>query len=308
MHKVKRIIPQVLGKMTIEIPIQALINGILLGGLFASAAAGFSLIFGVMEIVDLSHGVQVLLGAYIGYYALHIVGIDPLLSMGLAFVIVFVLGYIYQRTLIQPVLDEAEIKVLLVTFGIAMVMTNLMVQFFSGNYQTITPSYLDSSIFIVGLTIPLSRSVSLIFALIIVGLLYLFLQYTDTGRAIRATSQDPMGASLSGIDVDHTYAITFALGAGLSAAAGILIGIASPFNPSQEAVYTIQAFVIVVLGGIGSIPGVIVGGVVLGVLMSLGSAIFGALIQDVVMFVLLVLILAVKPSGLFGHSLAGGKT
>jgi branched-chain amino acid transport system permease protein len=294
--------------MAINLPIQPIISGILLGGLFAAAAAGFSLIFGVMEIVDLSHGVQVLLGAYIGYYALHMFGIDPLLSIGLAFVIVFVLGYVYQRMLIQPVLDEDEIKVLLVTFGMAMIVSNFMLQFFSGGYKTITPSYLDSSVYIAGLTIPLSQSVSLIFALIIISLLYLFLQYTDIGRSIRATSQDPTGASLSGINVDHTYAITFALGAGLSAAAGILIGIASPFNPSQQVSYTIQAFVIVVLGGIGSIPGVIVGGIVLGVATTLGGALFGSVIQDVIMFSFLVLILIVKPSGLFGRSLSGGET
>lgn len=291
----------------VNLPIQPIISGILLGGLFAAAAAGFSLIFGVMEIVDLSHGVQVLLGAYIGYYALNAFGIDPLLSIALAFAVVFPFGYVYQRVLIQPIHDEDEIKVLLVTFGVAMVMGNLMLQFFSGSYQTITPPYLDSSIFIAGLTIPLSQSVSLIFAIAIIILLYLLLQYTDVGRSIRATSQDPRGASLSGINVGHTYAITFALGAGLSAAAGILIGIASPFNPSQEVAYTIQAFVIVVLGGIGSIPGVIVGGIVLGVATTLGGAIFGTVVQDVIMFSLLVLILAVKPSGLFGRSLSGGR-
>lgn len=285
----------------------AVLNGLLIGGLYALAAVGFSLIFGVMDVINLTHGVILLLGTYVSYYAFTLMGIDPFLSIPLAMGLLFVFGYVYQRTLVQQIIGEDPLKSLLVTFGVAIMVKNLMNVFFTPDFRSIDPAYAGANFELLGVTIPFVRAMGLIIALVLVGLLSVLLRRTELGRAIRATALDRKGAALMGVNVPHVFAMTFGIAAAFSASAGSLLGVVTPFSPVQEGTYTLQAFVVVVLGGVGTPAGALVGGLLLGVATQLTATFVSSGYQQVVMFSLLVIMLLVRPQGLLGDVFEGGE-
>ncbi|MFB6133063.1 MAG: branched-chain amino acid ABC transporter permease [Halanaeroarchaeum sp.] len=291
----------------------AIVNGLLIGSLYALAAVGFSLIFGVTDVINLTHGVILLLGSYITYYTHAIVGIDPVLTIPLAMGVLFVLGYLYQRLLVQRVIGGEALKSLLVTFGVAMIGKNLMNVFFTANQKSIDASTLFFvDIFgrnhsIGGVTIPMAKVFGLIAAVVLVLSMSLLLSRTELGRAIRATALDRNGAALMGVDVPHTYAMTFGIAAAFSASAGSILAVLTPFSPVQEGIYTLQAFVVVVLGGVGTPIGALIGGLVLGLATEFTATYINSGFQQVTMFSLLVLMLLVRPQGLFGDAFEGGE-
>jgi branched-chain amino acid transport system permease protein len=284
-----------------------IINGLLVGGMFALAAVGFSLIFGVMDVINLTHGVILLLGAYVSYFAWQMAGIDPFLTIPLSMGALFVFGYVYQRVLVQRVIGEGALKSLLVTFAVALMIRNLMNVFWSSDFRSISPAYAGSNFQLVGVTVPFVRAVGLVIALALVAALALVLARTELGRSIRATAMDRKAAALMGVDVKHTFALTFGIAAAFSASAGSILGIVTPFSPVQEGVYTLQAFVVVVLGGVGTPLGALVGGLFLGLATQFTAAYLGSGFQQVVMFLLLVVMLLVRPHGLLGAAFSGGE-
>ncbi|MFB6125253.1 MAG: branched-chain amino acid ABC transporter permease [Halanaeroarchaeum sp.] len=291
----------------VAIPTSAIVNGLLIGGLYALAAVGFSLIFGVMDVINLTHGVILLLGAYVSYYAFALFGLDPFLSIPLSMVVLFAFGYAYQRTLVQRIIGEDPLKSLLVTFGVAMMVQNLMNVFFTPDYKSIDPSYGGASFQFLGVTVPTVRAMGLVVALVLVALLSVLLRRTEMGRAIRATALDRKGAALMGVNVPHIFALTFGFAAAFSASAGSILGVVTPFSPVQEGTYTLQAFVVVVLGGVGTPAGALVGGLLLGIATQLTATYWGSGYQQVIMFTLLVLMLLVRPNGLLGDVFEGGE-
>lgn len=286
-----------------QLLLQTTLNGLVVGGIYSLAAVGFSLIFGVMGIVNLTHGVFVVAGAYGALILWNELGLDPVLSILPVGLVLFGLGYAYQRTIIHWAISRASIVAsLLVTFGVAMILRNLMQIFFSPDVRTITPPYSFESVALGPLQIDLVRIVALGASLVLLLLLSFVLARTAVGRAIRATAQQPLAASLSGIDIRNVHALTFGLGAAFAGAAGTIIGIVQPFSPSSEVMWTLNAFMVVVLGGIGRPSGALLGGLLLGIINTFTAQYVSPSMTNAMMFLALVLMLLFRPQGLLGNA------
>lgn len=288
--------------------LQTIVNGLVLGGLYSLAAVGFSLIFGVMSVVNLSHGVLVLIGAYVSYILWHGLGIDPLLSIPVDMAVLFALGYFYQRCIIQLAVDRSSLLAsMLVTFGVALILRNLLVLVFSPDFKTITPSYAFHALTVGEITIDYVRLSALAASLVLLTLLAAVLRWTAIGRVIRATAQQELAARLCGVDVRHIYGMTFGVSAAFAGASGAILGIVVPFAPPDEAIWTINAFVVVTLGGVGSPAGALVGGLLLGLISTFTSQFIGPAFPNAMMFLILVLMLLIRPAGLLGNAFSGSR-
>lgn len=286
---------------------QTLADGLVLGGIYALSAVGFSLIFGVLHVINLSHGIMVLIGAYLALFLSHFLGIDPLLTMPLVMAALFCLGYAYQRLLIQHAVDRSHLGSMLLTFGVGLMLQNVMIWLFSPDMKNITPSYAFMSFHIAGLTFDAVRVSALLASLLLLSCLAAFLKYAPQGQVIRATAQQTLAARLCGVNVQHVYAVTFAVSAAFAGAAGIVIGIILPFSPSDEALWTLNAFVVVVLGGVGSPAGALIGGLLLGIVSTLTAQYVGPAFPNATMFLLLVVMLLVRPNGILGNAFAASR-
>lgn len=286
---------------------QTLADGLVLGGIYALSAVGFSLIFGVLHVINLSHGVLVLIGAYLALLFSRTLGIDPLLTLPLVMAALFALGYVYQRFLIQHAVDQSHLGSMLLTFGVALMLQNVMIWLFSPDMKNITPSYAFLSFHLFGLSFDAVRLSALLASLVLLCVLALLLKYAAFGQVIRATAQQTLAARLCGVDVRHVYALTFAVSAAFAGAAGIVIGIILPFSPADEALWTLNAFVVVVLGGVGSPAGALIGGLLLGVVSTLTAQYIGPAFPNATMFLLLVVMLLVRPNGLLGNAFAASR-
>lgn len=283
-----------------ELLAQAFANGLLIGGIYASFAIGFSLVFGVLRIVNIIHGEFIMLGAFGSYWLYKLWGIDPFQSIPIVFAALFVFGYLLQKTFINKIIDAPEVMSLLLTFGLSLIIANMALMAWGGDYRMVNPPYAGANFELGQLIIPYIRLATFIFALLAVGGLYLFLQHTSIGQAIRATAQNKAGARLQGVNPTFIYAITFGIGAGVTGIAGCLLSMSFSIFPSMGADYLLFSFFIVVLGGMGYIPGALVGGLILGVLQSLITTYLNAGLTYIIMFVILYIVLVMRPSGLFG--------
>ncbi len=283
--------------------LQSLINGILLGGVYAAYSAGFSLIFGVMGVVNLAHGELIMLGAFTSYWLFELLGIDPYLSLPLAFLFLFCFGYLIQRYIINRVIELPHIMSYILTFGIHLMVANVALKLWSHDFRSITTTYSGANAAFAGLNIPYSRLTTFLLALFIITLLWLFLNRTETGRAIRATAMDKEIARLMGVKIKSIYAVTFGLGAGVTGLAGASISPFEIISPEMGLQYTIVAFCVVVLGGMGYMPGVLWGGITLGIAQSLAVTYLNAGISIAVTFLLLFMMLVIRPTGIVGKGM-----
>lgn len=283
---------------------QILVNGILVGGIFAVVALGFSLVWGIMNIINLAHGSFLMLGAYIAYVLFANYHLDPFLSLPIAFVVMFLFGYLIQRYIINFVVRAPILTTFLLTFGLSLLLINAALLVFHGDIKGITTSYSGANFSLGPVTVPWSKLWTLVAALVITALMQLFLTGTKTGRAIRATSMDIGAAQLSGVRVAHLYAIVFGLGSGLAGAAGVLVSLSYSLQPSMGDPFLIKAFVVCVLGGLGSVQGALVGGILYGILEAFGSQYVGTGLQDAVALVVLLIVLIVRPTGIMGKATA----
>lgn len=286
--------------------LQTLINGILIGGLYACVAVGFSLVWGVSNIINIAHGLFVILGAYITYWIYTLYHIDPLLTLPISAAALFCLGFLVQKYVLNFVVGEAQessmgvFMTLILTFGLARVLENVMALLWTGDWRSVTTSYSGTFLDVGGVSIPYIRIVVFALALTAAWLLSVILNRTRTGMAIRAVTFSLDGARIVGIDLPFIYAVTFAIGAGLAGIAGTLVSMIYSFSPFHSTPYLSWAFVIVVMGGLGSIFGAVVGGVLLGIIEALATVYIGPGYQQAVGFVILVLLLVFRPQGLFG--------
>jgi branched-chain amino acid transport system permease protein len=286
----------------LDLLLQILINGVLLGGLYAVMALGLALVWGVLNIVNLAHGAFIMLGAYLSWHLYTYLGIDPFLGLPITAVVMFAFGYAMQRGLLNLVVKAPMFNTLLITFGLEVVLTYLAQLAFSADFRTINPSYAGSSIQIGTVVLPLARLLAFGIAIILTLAMWLFLLHTRLGRAIRATAQNLVAARLYGVEPRHLYAMTFGIGIGLAGAAGGLYGTVSQINPYIGATLTAKSFAIAIIGGLDNPLGVIVGGLFLGIIESLAVLYIGATFADVASFGVLVLVLIVRPSGLLGKT------
>ena len=281
---------------------QVLLNGILLGGLYALMALGLALVWGVLNIVNLAHGAFIMLGAYVAWVLFTQAHIDPFAALPIAAAVLFALGYAIQRGILNLVIRAPMFNTLLITFGLEVVLTLLAQLVFSADFRTINPPYAGARFDLAGVTVPWVQLVAFVIALALTFAMWAFLTRSRVGRAIRAAAQNLVAARLYGVEPRSLYALTFGIGAALAGVAGGLYGTVSQINPYIGATLTAKSFVIAIIGGLENPLGVIVGGLFLGVVESLTALYIGPTYKDVLSFGLLVLVLVVRPSGLIGRA------
>lgn len=279
---------------------QVAINGLLVGGLYALMALGLSLIWGVMDVINIAHGAFIMLGAYTTFWLKSKYGIDPLISLPISVGLLFLLGFLLQKYIINLVIRAELFITLLLTFGIDILIVNLARVAWTANVRRVVTSYSGASLSLGELTVPVVRILAFFVALVLAGALFLLLERTRMGRAIRATSQDLLAARLTGTNVSNTYAITFGLGAGMAGAAGSLWSMLFPIQPTMGGVLTLKSFAVSVIGGLGTMAGPVVGGLVLGLAENLTSAYIGTTYPNLISFGLLVITLILRPRGILG--------
>ncbi len=282
---------------------QSLLSGILIGGVYALIGIGLTLIFGVMRVINFAHGDIMMIGMYLTYILFTFAGIDPFVSVLISFPLMFLFGGVLQKVFINRVLDALAQNQILLTIGLGLVMSNAMMLIFTSDYKILTTTYSSSTLKVGGgVSVSTPLLVSFLITAAITIVLYWFLMKTDTGQAIRATAQDREAAQLMGINVKRMSILAFGLGAALAGTAGALISPTYYIFPQVGSVFTLKAFVITVLGGMGSVVGATLGGILIGITESMGAVYISSGWKDVVVFVLFLLVLLFKPSGLMGKS------
>ncbi len=285
--------------------LQALIDGLLIGGVYAVIAIGLSLAFGVMRIVNWAHGELLMLSIYISYFIFTWFGIDPYLLMFLTAVLMAGFGYILQRFVISNMLareKEVEpISVLLFTAGLGVFLSNLALVIFKGNPRTATTVYTGRSIHAGMLYVSVPKLISFVIAMGCTVLLYYFLQKSETGRAIRAASQNRNVVTLMGVNIRRLYNIAFAISVGMVGIAGALLLPYSSVQPTSGTTYSFKSFVIIVLGGQGSVIGALISGLLVGIIEKVGTLYFSDTTAQIAVFAVFVLVLLLRPNGFFGR-------
>jgi branched-chain amino acid transport system permease protein len=280
--------------------VQSMVSGILTGSLYAMIGVGLTVIFGVMRIINMAHGDMVMFGMYGAFLSITFLKIDPFLSIVIWIPLAFFVGVFIYRFLLKNIVPAGELNTLLYTAGLSLFIANFVLLIATGDYRTIKLKYAIMPLRPFGIAVPIPLAIAFGMAILITIGLYWFLVRTDTGRAIRATSQEPEAAALMGVNVDRMAIITFALGTALACGAGVLLAPSLSLYPTVGEILVAKCFVIVVLGGLGSVPGAIAGGLLLGVVESLGAVYVSVPYKDAIGFVIFLLVLLFRPSGLFG--------
>jgi branched-chain amino acid transport system permease protein len=279
--------------------LQATANGLLQGGLFALIAVGFSLVWGVMNVVNLAHGALVVLGAYIAWKLQTDAGISPYIGLFISAAALFVGGYLVQRFLINLVVNAPIWMTLLLTFGLSLILVQGLVIAFTGDFRSISNG-VSGSLALGDVRLPWDRIVAFGVAVALTLGLVAFMDRTKLGLAIRSTGMDRAAARLMGIPVRHVYATTFGLAAALAGAAGAMVGTINTFSPASAGQFTLQSFVIAVLGGLGNMWGALAGGLALGLAEAWGGQYISTTLVNAIAFGVLIVVLIVRPAGLLG--------
>lgn len=278
---------------------QAVVTGILIGGVYGLVAMGLTLIFGVLDIVNFAHGAFLALALFLSYWLVDGYGIHPYLALVVSIPVMFVLGALVQRGILAGAIGKPLENQLLITLGIALIIENSLLLFFGANPRSVAlPG--DRGVPILGAVANLSRVLAFVAALLLAGALFLLLQRTRLGTAIRAVAANDAGAQLVGIDTRRIYAITFAIGTACAGAAGTLLAPLVTIEPTTGALFNIVAFVVVVLGGMGNIFGALLGGLIIGLAEQLGAIYLPGQSPLLSVFIVFVLVLFLRPQGLFG--------
>jgi len=288
--------------------LQSLVSGALVGALYGLAALGLSLVFGVLKVLNIAHGEILMLGGYASFWVFKLLNIDPFLTLVIVIPMLIVLGVILHLGLFSRVVrldEEHRIKnSLLIGFGLTLIFQTLAIQLFTADERSISTSYSTTSLELFGLRLPIVRLAGLAVGILAVIGLQLFLRRTYLGKAIRATAEDWQTASLAGINVQRAYLVTFALGAVLAGVAGMLVGIGFSISPNIGLNWTLKALIVVILAGLGSMPGTFVAGILLGLAEAGSALILGTQYRELVGLILFFIILSVRPQGLFGNNYA----
>jgi len=278
------------------------VSGLLMGGVYSLTAIGLTLIFGVMKIINFAHGSFMMLGMFTTYWAFILLGIDPYLSLFFSIPVLFILGIIVERFLIAPVLDAPEHNQLLLTLGISLFIENFALFLWSANFRTLDMGYLKKATTVGTVMISFPKVIAFGFALLLAGVLFYFLKYTDLGKAIRAASEEKEGAQTVGINLKKIYYLAFGIGTACVGAAGTLTATFFYVNPHVGGIFVITAFVVVVLGGMGNLIGAVVGGLIIGLAESVGAAFVPGQLKQFIIYFIFIVVLLFKPQGIFGRS------
>ncbi|MZR31210.1 ABC transporter permease subunit [Sneathiella litorea] len=278
--------------------IQILLNGIVLGSLYACIAIGFSLVWGVLNIINMLHGSFIILGGYLAFFAWQYSGVNPVFLLPIIATALFGLGYLLQYFFINKVVSSPVLTTLTLTFGLDMILYNLMTVFFTATPRRVT---LDLGTVNLGdMYLPVDRLMGMGLALFLTALLFVVMRASKIGRAIVAVRMDRQAATLMGIRVNNVYAITFGIGAFMAGAAGVIFSMVFPITTNLTGTFLGKAFIICVIGGLGSVPGALIGGIALGLIESFAGYTIGPQNATTVGFVLMLFLLIVRPTGLVG--------
>jgi branched-chain amino acid transport system permease protein len=283
--------------------VQALVLGLLIGGVYALMASGLALIFGVMRIINISQGAFLILVAMFTWWLWHATGIDPILASVVTTPLMFGFGWILYRLVISRIRDQSASMSVLLTFGLALVIEGVLNVVAGNRFRSATPSYFEESFRAGPISLPKTQVYGFVAAVLVLAALYVVLTRTWTGRAIRATSQNPSGAALVGVGAAGTAALAFALGTATTGVGGSILSVLYPFFPASHYDWISRLLGIVVLGGMGSLPGAMVGALILGLAETL-TATYGSLRWSTLVFYLVIMVvLLFRPQGLFGTRL-----
>jgi branched-chain amino acid transport system permease protein len=292
--------------MSAQLIAQNLVFGLFVGSNYGLAAVGLSLVFGVLRVLNVAHGELLMVGGYVTFWLFTLTGLDPFLSALVSGVVLFVLGLALNQGLfrfVERLDEEAKIKnSLLISFGLTLVIQNAVQTLWTADERSVSSSLVAGGTVVMGVALPYTRLAGLVLALLTIVALHQLLQRTYFGKAVRATTEDWEAASVAGIDVQRTYMITFALGAALAGVAGTLVSIQYSIAPAIGIAWTLKALVVVVLAGLGSIFGAFAAGLLLGVAEQIADFVVGASYREVVGLVLFLLVLVLRPQGLFGRA------
>jgi branched-chain amino acid transport system permease protein len=281
--------------------VPAVLNGLMTGAVYALVALGLTLIYGVLHIINFAHGALLTAAMFAAFFAYRLLGLDPYLAALILTPLFFALGYCLQRFVIGPAAHGEDRNILLVTLGLAVVIENALLYAFRADTRTINLPYAFDVVEVGTAFLAVPRVIAFVVVIVVALGLWLIMQWTDTGKAIRAVAKEKLGAELSGIDVAHIYAVTFGLGTACLAIAACLLMPTYYVNPSAGNAFVLVAFTIVVLGGMGSVVGALIGGLFVGVVESLSGLYLGESLGQIGIFVMFILVLLFRPSGLFGE-------
>lgn len=283
----------------------SIVEGILMGSVYGLIALGLTLIFGIMRVINFAHGALLMVSMYLAYFSVNVLGLNPYVALIIVIPGMFIIGYLMNTFLLQPVLKkEADVRepvsALLLTAGLAVVLENTFLAVIGSDYKVIHTSFGSKSFQLGSVIITMPRLYAFILALVVTVLFYVFLQKTELGRQIRAVGQDRNAARLMGINVERTFSIAFGVGLAILGAAGVALLPFYTLHPSIGGIFGIKAFVIVVLGGLGSIPGAIIGGLLIGVVGSVSTQFVQNTLSPMIVLYAFLIFLFFRPSGLFG--------
>ena len=275
--------------------------GIMLGGLYALVALGLSIVFGVMRLINVAHGDLVLLASYLAFSIMTYLGLDPILSLVIGMPVLFFIGFFMQKYLLNRAFTISMEAPLIIAFGISIVLQNVFQIVWTPLSRGLTTSYTLKSFVMGDLYLPLVYLLDFFVGIIVMIFLHQFLHRTYLGKAITAASQDRGAAQLMGINTKQVYAFAFAIAMAFAAIAGVFLGLTFPFTPQSGVSFLIIAFGVVVLGGLGSITGTFIGGLVMGLAQTLGGHFLGTSAQMLIAYLIVIILLATRPQGLFGR-------
>ena len=281
--------------------IETLLWGIANGCIYILLATGLNIIFGVMKLVNFAHGQLLMIGAYVAFTVSTAFGLNTYLSILVAMVAMALVGVALERLTFRRVLGTDKLNEIFVSLGLIYVFENTAVLLWGNKLKQIPNPLQGVGLRLGGVLIGYDRLLAILIVVVILAALFILLKKTKIGLAMRATSQRSETSMLMGVNIEKVYVFTFALGAALAGAAGALYGILLPFNPGIGALPTIKAFAIIMLGGLGSIPGAVVGGLLYGIAETMAVYFLGGIWQDAIAFALLIIVLVIKPTGLFGE-------
>ncbi len=286
--------------ITLETFIQVIIDGLLTGTLYALVAIGLAMIWGIVEIINFAHGEFLMIAAFLSYFLYISLGIDPLLSIPLAFATCFVLGYLIQRFIINKILEAPFLSQIFATFALVLIIRNSFFVGLGPEIRSITTWYSEAVVDIHGIRISIVKIFIAIIAIFSILLLHRFLK-TFLGTAMRALSQDKTATLLMGVDVKNVYSLAFGIGAGLAGISGALLASFYYIYPEMGVPFTLIAFISVVLGGFGNILGPAIGAIIIGLVQGLGAIILTPSMKDILVYIVFLIILLLKPTGIFSR-------
>lgn len=286
-----------------DVIIQVMIWGLYAGCIYILLAIGLNLIFGVMKVVNFAHGELLMLGAYVTFTFYALSGFNPYVLLAASLPVLVVVGVIIERTCFRPILGTGKLNEIFISIGLIYIIQNAVAMIWSDEWRIIQSPFAHITIKVFGVNMPLDYLIIIITTVITLILLFIFLRRTRLGKAMRATSQNRKGAMLMGINVERMDMLSFGIGAGLAGAAGTLWVVSGQvFNPYMGSIPAVKAFAIVIIGGLGSIPGAVIGGLIYGIAENFAILTLGGAWKDAISFIILILVLIVKPTGIFGES------